>query len=329
MRTVRALVRDDHPGLLEDHEWMFCAGSNCPIVYFTAGGDVIDKSAVRVRVGLKEKDAPRPVCYCFGHTVESMREEWDRTGRSTAMASITAKVKEGECRCEILNPEGICCLGQVNRIVKGLDRGGVEPHEPNGTSTGATPGIVGAVAAAVLASICCVGPVALLALGLGGAWMSRLRDLEPYRPIFVTLSIGLLGFAFHRVYGPGVGSCSTSRCANRTRAAIGKSMLWGVSVLVVGLILFPYLPPGLLTIRAIETPPGRHEVVLSLEKMHCPACAVTVRSSLLHVAGVRDARVSFEPPEAIVVYDPQILAIEELTEATGKAGFPSIVNRVR
>lgn len=140
MRTVRAIVRDSRQGLLEEQEWMFCGGGDCPIVYFSAAGDVIDQSAVSVRVGVKEKDAPRPVCYCFGHTVESIREEWDRTARSTVRDSITAKIKAGDCRCEVSNPEGICCLGQVNRIIEGLGREDVrrlppgfggDPREPS------------------------------------------------------------------------------------------------------------------------------------------------------------------------------------------------------
>lgn len=42
----------------------------------------------------------------------------------------------------------------------------------------------GALVAAVAASVCCLGPLVLLALGVSGAWASSLRALEPYRPTF-------------------------------------------------------------------------------------------------------------------------------------------------
>lgn len=116
-KTVRALVRDV-PVDETDRPWHYCGDPDCEAVYFDPSGAVIEKSALAVRVGEKEKDAPHTVCYCFGHTVEGIRDEVLRTGRSTVVASITAKVKAGECSCETKNPKGSCCLGDVNREVK-------------------------------------------------------------------------------------------------------------------------------------------------------------------------------------------------------------------
>ena len=116
--TLRSLLRPEHAGEIERGEWFFCDLEDCEIVYFARDGRTLDKAAVSVRVGVKEKVAPRPVCYCFGHTVESIREEIDITGRSTVAASITARINAGECRCEILNPKGACCLGDVHQVVK-------------------------------------------------------------------------------------------------------------------------------------------------------------------------------------------------------------------
>ena len=44
--------------------------------------------------------------------------------------------------------------------------------------------LVAAILAAIGASVCCVGPLVLLALGIGGAWIGNLAALEPYRPAF-------------------------------------------------------------------------------------------------------------------------------------------------
>lgn len=114
--TLRSLVRDECAGEIEDRAWFFCDLADCDVVYFSADGKVLPKTNLKVRVGLKEKESPRPVCYCFGHTVESIREEITRTGRSTVAAAITAKINAGLCTCELLNPKGRCCLGDVNRI---------------------------------------------------------------------------------------------------------------------------------------------------------------------------------------------------------------------
>ena len=62
--------------------------------------------------------------------------------------------------------------------------------------------VTGAVLTAVAASACCVGPLILVALGVGVAWASRLSAFEPYRPLFIALTVGLLGFGFYRAYRP-------------------------------------------------------------------------------------------------------------------------------
>lgn len=47
--------------------------------------------------------------------------------------------------------------------------------------------MIGGFFAAIGASICCVGPLVLLLLGISGSWISNLAVFEPYRPIFVLL----------------------------------------------------------------------------------------------------------------------------------------------
>ena len=44
-----------------------------------------------------------------------------------------------------------------------------------------------------------------------------------------------------------------------------------------------------------------------------------MRSALLAVKGVTRAKVTLEPPEAIVTYDPKRVAVEDLITAVGKA----------
>jgi hypothetical protein len=59
--------------------------------------------------------------------------------------------------------------------------------------------LLAGVATALAASICCIGPIVLLSLGIGGAWISSLILFEPYRPIFIGLTFLFLGLAFYRV----------------------------------------------------------------------------------------------------------------------------------
>ena len=69
-------------------------------------------------MGLKETEDPVPICYCFGFTEAMAVEEIRATGKCTIPQRITAEVKSGNCACEIRNPQGSCCLGNVTAAVK-------------------------------------------------------------------------------------------------------------------------------------------------------------------------------------------------------------------
>jgi CopZ-like zinc binding protein len=130
--TLGALLRPQALARLENATYSFCAAPACPVVYFAnEAGSVYHKEDLEVRVGLKEAGDPIPLCYCFGHTRASAWEEIKRTGQSTVVASITAHVKAGRCACEVNNPSGTCCLGEVNRAVKeGFARFALRAEDP-------------------------------------------------------------------------------------------------------------------------------------------------------------------------------------------------------
>ena len=68
---------------------------------------------------------------------------------------------------------------------------------------------------------------------------------------------------------------------------------------------------------------GPRTVILVLEGMNCSTCPLTVRLALKKTAGVIDAKVTLEPPIAVVTYDDAKTTIGQLTRATANAGYPS------
>lgn len=110
----------------------------------------------------------------------------------------------------------------------------------------------GSVSAALAASRCCVGPLVFALLGIGGAGF--LVALEPYRPAFTMLTLGLLGVGYHLTYrapaiAPAVanGEIAGDDCGcemPKTNRA-GKRMLWVATGLVAVALLFPYATPYL------------------------------------------------------------------------------------
>src|SRR5260370_29238560 len=78
----------------------------------------------------------------------------------------------------------------------GADLSASEPGEVGRQRLIAVGGIFGALAA----SSCCIVPLSLFSLGIGGAWISNLTALAPYKPIFVPGTAGLLGYGFYFVF---------------------------------------------------------------------------------------------------------------------------------
>lgn len=60
---------------------------------------------------------------------------------------------------------------------------------------------------------------------------------------------------------------------------------------------------------------------IKVSGMTCGACAVSVKSALARVKGVKSADVSYEKGLAAVVYDDQQTNEQQLREAINKTGF--------
>ena len=94
--------------------------------------------------------------------------------------------------------------------------------------------------AAIGASLCCVGPLVLVTLGIGGAWVSNLSKLEPLRPFFMVATLGLLTWAWHQLYRtaelcePGK-FCADPRVSQRQRL-----IFWVACVGLAVLLMFPW-----------------------------------------------------------------------------------------
>lgn len=190
-------------------------------------------------------------------------------------------------------------------------------------------GIIGVIIGAIGASICCVGPLVLLALGIGGAWVGSLSAFDAYRPIFSIVTLGFLGYAFYRVYRkPKEAECAPgSACATPRGNRFNKVSLWIVTVFALGLLAFPYVAPSLANAgqNAEVSDISAQKVELQVNGMTCGGCAVTAQKSLENVEGVISAQVSFDESKAVVTYDPDKVKVEDLTDATAKVGYPSTV----
>jgi mercuric ion transport protein len=100
---------------------------------------------------------------------------------------------------------------------------------------------------AVLVSACCVLPFLLVVLGLGGAWLSNLHALYPYRWLFIAGSVVVLFIAWRRLYRPQTECREGEVCAIPSVQRTYRVLFWVITGLVALSAVAPYVLSSLLS----------------------------------------------------------------------------------
>lgn len=201
-----------------------------------------------------------------------------RTGASIVPGSITEKCRQGLDRCEEMNPQGACCLGNVRQVVKAAMRDSAssvrsspgnqevpdccapafaedESREASrvpatgaqARAAGAPPrernvglwSAGGAVVGAALASACCW--LALLLIGVGASAAGVSGFFEAYRAYFLGGTALLLGAGFYFVHvrKPKCAPGEACEVPNPKLVRLNKIVLWVATVFVIAFATFP------------------------------------------------------------------------------------------
>ncbi|RMH57580.1 MAG: hypothetical protein D6679_06265 [Candidatus Hydrogenedentota bacterium] len=171
--------------------------------------------------------------------------------------------------------------------------------------------------AALGASLCCVGPFVLVALGFGAAAGAVSAFFAPWRPYLLVVAFGIVGWRLFVLYRP---RRFSARACSGTKGECGpeklsreRSLTWGIFGLVVLfaaapylLVFIPMLSPPLSS--GISLPTSQPEspatpasrLCFAIEGMTCPACARRIEEALREMPGVESARVDYGKAEACV-----------------------------
>lgn len=166
--------------------------------------------------------------------------------------------------------------------------------------------------AALLAGACCVAPLALVSMGLGGAWLANLQLLAPYRPLFISVALATLGFAGWRIYRPATECKPGEVCAVPQVRRGYRIGFWIVAALLVAMLGFPYAALA-----------ENRTVTLSVPGMSCDLCPLTIKKAISKVPGVSNVDASYEKKQAVVTFDDATTTVEALTRASANAGYPA------
>lgn len=120
--TLKALLTPQALATLEPHEsYRFCPAPDCPTVYYSSSR-TYSTADLNVPVLHKDPGADVPVCFCFSHTRRTLGEAVLQGAAPQVLQSIRAHLQAGRCGCEVRNPQGSCCLGNVTRVLAALEK---------------------------------------------------------------------------------------------------------------------------------------------------------------------------------------------------------------
>lgn len=183
---------------------------------------------------------------------------------------------------------------------------------------------VGGMAAAVIALLCCIGPVLVAFLGVGS--IAAFSVFEAYRPYLIGLTVVLIALAFYLTYRKREVKCEDGTCKMESASRWAKTSVWVVTILAGLAVGFPYL--GL----APQTPVNKGVdstavVTLNISGMDCKACATGVEGSLANIKGVRRARIDFQSGKATVEYDGKIVKPSVFVDRVNESGFEATIEK--
>jgi copper chaperone CopZ len=174
------------------------------------------------------------------------------------------------------------------------------------------------ILSALLGSICCMGPLVLVALGLG----TTAALIGRYHWLFVTAAMGVLAWAWIKYFR------ERTRCACEQQAmnghglslltlVIASAIVVGFTALNIGGYVFAETPPAP---KAFGTASVQW-VVIPVEGMSCVTCEIAVRHALRRIDGVKAAHVSVTTKTATVDYELAKTSPEQLVAAINSTGY--------
>lgn len=166
--------------------------------------------------------------------------------------------------------------------------------------------MVAAILAALTASSCCLGPLVLAALGLGGAGV--VAGLAAYRPVMLGVTVAFLGVGFFLSYRrPRIPAGEECGCQRPKAGKMPRLLLW---VAAGATLLVASAPPILERLSALgpntqaPAPGSVATASILVAAVDCQACAAPMRRALVGVAGFHGLELDVPTRTVIVTYVP-------------------------
>ncbi|MFO0739581.1 MAG: heavy metal-associated domain-containing protein [Labilithrix sp.] len=177
----------------------------------------------------------------------------------------------------------------------------------------------GAILAALAASSCCVGPLILVALGIGGA--GGLAVMGAYRPYFLVGTAALLGTGYYFVYRKPKQTTDACGCARPSTTTAGRSARIGLWCATFVTALFAAMPSLLAYAEHAHAPAGLPvgapiaRATLQVRGIDCEGCAAGLRKAMSAVGGFGDLQLDVPHQTVAITYQPAPGRLEAYAKA--------------
>jgi mercuric ion transport protein len=183
--------------------------------------------------------------------------------------------------------------------------------------------LAGSLVAAFGASLCCILPLLVAAIGTGS--LAVAAKLELWRPYLLGVSLLLLSAGVILARRQTRVACTPGTDCSKTPRA--NRMLWPAVLVVVAVAAFPYYSSRVAR-AAPQNASQRAENARALATLHlkvtgmtCPACASGLASSFRNIVGVKTATVDFESGKATIVYESGVVSAKTLEKIVTDTGY--------
>jgi len=198
------------------------------------------------------------------------------------------------------------------------------------TSKTSSKTIGAGIAAAIVASLCCITPVLAFVAGISG-FAATFSWLEPFRPYLIALTIGVLGFAWYQQLKPRKQDidCDCEDEKGKTGFLHSKLFLGIVTVVAISMLAFPnYAHIFYPQAQKAEVIAADNVKLVEFEVkgMTCTGCEQHVSYEVNKLPGVIATQVSYKNANALVKYDPSLLDENDIKAAISSTGYKVVAS---
>lgn len=183
--------------------------------------------------------------------------------------------------------------------------------------------------AAIVTSLCCITPVFSLLAGIGGI-AATFSWMEPFRPYFIALTIGLIGLAWYIKLKPRTQEEVSCSCDEVKKSSFiqSKKFLSLITIFVVLMLSFPGYAHVFYSnnnqgasLLVAQDSAKTNLIVLDVKGMTCAGCERHIENEVGLLTGVKTVNASYSKGSTTIEYLSDKIEEKEIIEAINKTGY--------